>query len=672
MALLYRKRAFADPLKQARPPMRRLFAVISLFALNQAAAQVALRLPAPSPQPSATPGLAGYRSPSELKKLPLEQLVDVEITSAARRPEPLSRAASAVDVITDEDIRRSGVTNLPDALRLAPEMEVAQIDGHDWAISTRGFNISTANKLQVLMDGRTLYTPLFSGVFWDVQQTFLPDVDQIEIIRGPGATLWGANAVNGVINIRTKPADETQGFLLWGGAGNEETGFGGVRYGGMLGADTAFRLYVTHQSRDSLVLSNGADAQDEYDLTQGGFRMDSKLSRDDLLTFQGDAYGGSFGQLSGGDIEVDGQNVIGRWTHELDENSGLTIQAYFDRTHRLVPDVFEESRDTYDLEFEHRFWIGNHDLIYGANYRGSHDDIGNSAVVAFLPATETEHLVSGYLQDEWHLVPDLFSLIGGSKFEWNSFSGFEVQPSGRFLWTPTKEQTIWGAISRAVRTPTRLDEDVIFFNTVTGAPFVLGNKNFDPEVVIAYELGYRLKPTPQISFDVAGYYNDYDNLRSVEPRPDGTLVIENLLKAQTYGGTLSTRWQVTDWWRLDGSVSLFHLNVDQSNSQDVNHGRGEGNDPETSFIIHSAVDLWKGVKFDSYLRYVDSLPAPATPSYLELDARLAWSPCPDLELAIVGRNLLDNAHPEFAGTNPMTNPTREVERSVYATIRWSF
>ena len=650
--------------------MRCLLALLWLVALTPAGAQVALRVPTSAPQPATTPtpAPAAYRSPTELKKLPLEQLVDVEIMSAARRPEPLSQAASAVDVITDEDIRRAGVTNIPDALRLAPEMEVAQIDGHEWAISTRGFANSISNKLQVLMDGRTLYTPLFSGVFWDVQQTFLPDIDQIEIVRGPGATLWGANAVNGVINIQTKPADQTQGFLLYGGAGDEETGFGGVRYGGMLNPDTAYRFYVMHESRDSLVLSNGADAEDDYHITQGGFRVDSKITSDGKLTLQGDAYAGNFGQLNGGDIEVDGQDLIARWSRELSPDSNLTIQAYFDRTHRFIPDLFEESRETYDIEFQHQFRFGNHEFVYGANYRASHDDIGNiSSVLAFLPANETEHLVSGYLQDEWHIMPDMFSLIGGSKFEWNSFSGFEVQPTGRFVWTPTKDQTVWGAISRAVRTPTRIDEDVVIFDQ-NGKPVVLGNNNFDSEVLVAYELGYRWRMSDRLSLDLAGYYNDYDNLRSLEPAPNDTFVIDNLLKAHSYGGTFAAKWRVTDWWQLDGSLSLLHLVIDRSGSHDFNRGRSEANDPSASFLIHSAIDLPSNVQFDSYLRYVDNLPHPATPSYLALDLRLGWSPCRNVELGIVGRNLLDDAHPEFA-TMPLS---REVQRSVYGTLRWSF
>ena len=643
-----------------------------LIGVGNASGQMPLRVP--TPEPAATPAPPGYRSPSELKKLPLEQLVDLEITSASRRPEPLSQASSAVSVITGDEVRRAGVTNLPDALRLAPAMEVAQIDGHTWAISTRGFNASTANKLQVLMDGRSLYTPLFSGVFWDVQQTFLPDLEQIEIIRGPGATLWGANAVNGVINIRSKPADQTQGVLVYGGGGNEESGFGGIRYGGTVGANTAFRVYVMHNSEDSLELSDGADANDDFHITQGGFRIDSKIHPDDTFTLQGDAYVGNFGQLTGGDVDVDGQNLIGRWTRETSNDSSLTLQAYFDRTHRFIPNVFEESRETYDLELQHQFRVGEHDIVYGANYRLSHDDIGNiGPALAFLPPEENEHLISVYAQDEWHIVPDVFSITAGSKFEYNTFSGFEVQPTARFTWLPAKGQTLWGAVSRAVRTPTRIDQDFFIPNPATGAmPVLTSSDNFESEVLVAYELGYRIKPADRLSFDLVGYYNDYDNLRSVEPTGEDTFAIENLLRAHSYGGTLSARWQVTDWWELDGSLSLLQLKIDRANSDDPNRGSGEANDPNRIFIAHSKVDLPHNIEFDSFLRFVDDLPKPRTPSYLALDLRLGWSPRPGLEFAIVGRNLLDSAHPEFVGTDPLTNPTREVQRSVYGTFRWEF
>lgn len=656
----------------ARTGMRFLCVAIAVASAAGAFAQEAYRSASEPEPPPAPPAESPYRSPSELKKLPLEELVDVEIVSASRRPEPLSQASSAIDVITADDMRRAGVTNIPDALRLGTEMQVAQIDGHDWGITTRGFNISTANKMQVVMDGRSLYTPLFSGVFWDVQQTFLPDIEQIEIIRGPGATLWGANAVNGVINIRTKSAEETQGFLLYGGAGNEETGFGGLRYGGKIGPNTFYRAYVMHQSRDALVLQNGGGAGDDTHVTQGGFRIDSKVLSDDIITLQGDAYSGYFGQLTSGDIDVDGANVIARWTHSLGEDSSLTVQTYFDRTHRFIPDVFEEHRDTYDIEAQHQFRYGQHDLVYGANYRLSSDEIGNlGPQLAFIPDRETVHLVSGYAQDEWHIVPDKFSLTGGSKFEYNSFSGFEAQPTGRFTWLPADGQTVWGAISRAVRTPTRIDQDLVSPNPSTGAPVVLaGTRDFSSEVLVAYELGYRIKPANDLSFDLAAYYNDYDNLRSLEPQSPGgsPILIENKLRGRSYGGALGAKWRIADWWQVDGSVSLLQLDFSREpGSADTSGGSTEGNDPNCSFLLHSALDLPAHVQFDSFLRYAGDLPNPATPSYLTLDLRLGWSPRKNLEIAIVGRNLLDDAHPEFSGTI-----TREVQRSVYGTLRWSF
>lgn len=644
-------------------------ALLIVLCVPLVSAQESLRIPTPAP--SATPAPARYRSPSELKKLPIEQLVDVEIVSASRRAEPLSHASSAIDVITENDIRRAGVTNIPDALRLATELQVAQIDGHTWAISTRGFNLSTANKLQVLMDGRSLYTPLFSGVFWDAQQVFLPDLEQIEVIRGPGATLWGANAVNGVINIRTKSAFQTQGFLLFGGGGNEETGFGGLRYGGMIGDHTAYRVYAMHRSRDSLELAGGGGAGDSSDITQGGFRIDSKTDRENTLTLQGDIYNGSFGQLNAGDTEIDGENLIARWTREFDPDSTLTVQTYFDRTHRFIPALFEEDRETYDLELQHQIRSGAHDFVYGGNYRASHDNIGNiGAAIAFLPASDTQHLVSAYAQDEWHLVPEVFSITLGSKLEYNTFSGVEVQPAGRFTWLPGHEQTVWGAISRAVRTPTRIDQDVALPNPAFQTPFILGTDDFSSEELIAYELGYRIKPLEQLSFDLALYYNDYSNLRSQETQPNGQILLKNLGEAESYGGSLAAKWQVTPWWVVDGSVSLLQLQYRGGpGSNDRTGGAGEANDPNATAIAHSAIDLPAHITFDSFLRFVDDLPHPATPSYLELDLRLAWSPRENLEFALVGRNLLHDSHPEFAGVGAVTH---EVPRSVYGTIRWNF
>ena len=616
-----------------------------------------------------------YRSPAELKKLSLDELVDVQITSAARRPEPLSQAANAIEVVTADDIMRAGVTNIPDALRLVTEMQVAQIDGHTWAISARGFNISTANKMQVLMDGRNLYTPLYSGVFWDVQQTFLPDLQQIEVIRGPGATLWGANAVNGVINIRTKSAKDTQGFLLYGGGGNEEQDFAGIRYGGTFGKDTFYRVYITQTNRDSLSFEGGGDAEDEYDMTQGGFRIDSTPNEDDILTLQGDLYHGEFGQLDMADAKGDGGNLIGRWTRQLGVDSSMMLQTYFDYTHRLIPDVFEEHRYTYDIEFQHSIRLcDQHDIVYGANYHLSADDIGNlGPSLAFIPDNETVHLVSAYVQDEFHIVPNEFSITAGSKFEYNSFSGFEFQPTARFTWNATAGQTIWGAVSRAVRTPTRIDQNLVSPNPTSGTPpLLLGNPDFDSETLIAYELGYRIKPYHSVSVDLSGFYNDYDNLRSVEPvTPAGPFIFKNRLQGSSYGASLTTKWRITDWWKIDGNISVLQEDIHPGpGSADVTNGSSEGNDPNCMFAIRSSVDLPYNIQFDSVLRYVGDLPNPPTPAYLTLDVRVAWAPNNHVEIAVVGRNLLDDKHPEFsAGPQGVT---REVERSVFGTFKWHF
>ena len=616
-----------------------------------------------------------YRSPTELKKLSLDELVDVEIVSATRRPEPLSQAANAIDVITADEIMRAGVTNIPDALRLGTEMQVAQINGHTWAISARGFNNSAANKLQVLMDGRNLYTPLFSGVFWDVQQTFLPDLQQIEIIRGPGATLWGANAVNGVINIRTKSAKDTQGVLIYGGAGNEETDFVGVRYGGHIGKNTFYRVYVTQTNRDSLSIEGNGDAQDEYDMTQGGFRLDSMPNESDIITLQGDLYRAEFDQLNDSDARANGGNILGRWTRSFHADSNLMVQTYFDYTRRVIPDVFEERRYSYDLEFQHGLLVcGQHDIVYGANYRLSADDIGNlGSSLAFIPDSRTVHLISGYVQDEFHVVPNEFSFTAGSKFEYNSFSGFEFQPTGRFTWNVATGQTLWGAISRAVRTPTRIDQDLVSPNPSSGRPpLLLGNPDFGSETLIAHELGYRIRPSNSLSFDLAGFYNDYEDLRSVEAlTPAGPFVFKNRLEGTSYGGALTAKWRATDWWELAGNVSVLQEDIHpRSDSNDIRNGAAEGNDPNCMFVVRSTIDLPHNIQLDSVLRYVGDLPNPPTPSYLTLDARLAWSPFPSIEVAIVGRNLLDDKHPEFRANPP--GLTREVERSIFGTLKWQF
>jgi iron complex outermembrane receptor protein len=605
-----------------------------------------------------------------LKKLSLEELFETEITTVSRRAESLAQAPSAVQVISGEDIRRSGATSLPEALRLAPNLQVAQVDSRQWAISGRGFNAVTANKLLVLIDGRTVYTPLFAGVFWDVQNVLLEDVDRIEVITGPGATMWGANAVNGVINVISKSARDTQGALVSGGGGNLLNAFGNVRYGDKIGEDLYFRIYGLGFERDNTFFPNGDEARNDWRLGQSGFRTDWLPEHGEIITFQGDFYSGDMGQSSGSDTTVDGQNLLARWTHPLAEDSDIRLQLYWDRTWRRIPNVFSEELNTYDIDAQYRRPLGDRNrFMAGLGYRLMDDNVGNTPTLAFLPGKRTLQLFSGFLQDEIELVEDTLFLTLGSRFEHNDYSGFELQPSARISWNFATNQTLWAAVSRAVRSPSRIDTE--FF--VPGEPpyfQVGGGDRFDSETLYAYELGFRTQLTRRTGASISTFYHDYDKIRSVEPSDTGgPNVILNELDAETYGVELAVFFQATDWWRLRGGYTFLEKNVLLNDSRDINRGSGEGNDPHHQFLLQSILDLPANFQFDTVLRYVDNLNqlGPTVPSYLELDLRLAWRPTKSWELAIIGQNLLDDQHPEFG--NPASR--QEIPRSVLGKITWS-
>jgi len=591
--------------------------------------------------------------------------MNVEVTTVTRQPEPLFTSPSAIQVITGEDIRRSGATSIPEALRLAPNLQVAQIDSRQWAISARGFNNGLANKLLVMIDGRIVYTPLFAGVFWDVQNTMLEDIDRIEVVSGPGGTLWGANAVNGVINIQTKSARDTQGALVTGGGGTLLNGFGSARYGGKIGEDLYFRVYGMGFDRGDTVLPSGQDGTNGWYIGQGGFRMDWLPKSGDVLTVQGDGYGGSFQQPTPGDTSVDGENILSRYTHVLGDESDLSVQTFWDRTRRAIPFSFTETLNTFDLDAQHRFPIGERQVfIWGAGYRLMVDQTGNGTNIAFVPPDRNMQLFSGFFQDEISVVPDRWKVTIGTKLEHNDFSGWEVSPSGRVAWTPSDRQTIWGAISRPVRSPSRIDTDVRF---PANPPFALeGNSNFDSEKLAAYELGYRIRPYQALSLSLATFFKDYSDIRSVSTN---TFIIENDNKAQEWGVEFSANWQITSFWRIRGGYTYLNKRVSVApGASDLNHGRAEGNDPENDFIVQSMLDLPAHFELDAVLRYVDLLPSPSVPSYVTADLRLAWRPSPSLELSIVGQNLFDNQHPEFgAAAN-----RQEIPRSVYGKVTWRF
>jgi iron complex outermembrane receptor protein len=613
---------------------------------------------------------------TELKKLSIEELMEIDVTSVSRRAERLNQAAAAIVVITQEEIRRSGVTSLPEALRLVNSLHVARQTQRDYAISARGFNLTTANKMLVLIDGRSVYTPLFSGVFWDVQDTLLEDVDRIEVIRGPGATLWGANAVNGVINIITKKAADTQGGLVTAGAGDEERGFGGVRWGGKFSQGN-YRVYGKYFDRDPLVLADGSNARDDMKMAQGGFRADWKSSEADSFTVQGDAYEGSVGETTRTDTDLDGGNLLGRWTRTTSERSGLELQVYWDRTHRRIPGLFEEHLDILDLDFQHRLPLAKrNDLVWGFGYRWHQDDVGNSALVGFFPEHRSFSLASFFAQDEISLLGDRLDVTVGTKVEHNDSTGFEVQPSVHAAWKPNDRRTLWGAVSRAVRTPTRLDEDVVFFGP-GGIPLIEGSRDFESEELLAWELGYRIQTNPELLFDLAAFYNVYDNLRSQEPPASGApfpRVLLNKLEGETWGAELRMNAQPRQGLRIQAAYTRLEerLRLDPD-SRDPTGGLGEGNDPEDRVSFRASLDLPSNLELDAWARYVSELPQPRVDAYTEMDLRLGWKPgwinSEALELSLVGRNLLHSSHEEFGPPGPLRE---EVERSVYGKVTWRF
>jgi iron complex outermembrane recepter protein len=614
--------------------------------------------------------LAGAMSPSELKKLSVEELMSIEVTSVSRRSEKLYETASAIQVITQEDIRRFGATRLPEALRLATNLEVSQVDAGQWAISARGFNSTTGNKLLVLIDGRTVYSPLFAGMFWDIQDVLLEDVERIEVISGPGGTLWGANAVNGVINIITKRASDSRGFLVEGGGGKELRGFGSVRYGRAISSKTDLRIYGKYSERDGAVLTNGEDVDSDWNLGQGGFRLDSEPTEADLLTLQGDYYQSKTFTAAIKDVvtETKGGNVLGRWSHTFSETSDLTLQFYYDRVHRATRGSFNDILNTYDVDFQHKFSPGErHDIVWGAGYRQVRDNF-ESGTLTFVPQHLSLPTYSAFVQDEIALQKERMYLTVGSKVLHNYYTGVEFQPSARMTWKfPSRQQTLWAAISRAVRTPSRIDRDL-------SAPGILViNPDFQSEILLAYELGYRIRPHERLSVSLAVYYNDYDDIRSVEmvnppePRP---VIIANGQEGETYGAELTVDYQPTDWCRLRAGYTT--LNVDiwaKPGSNDTSAGAAEGADPGHYFTLRSSLDLPGNFKLFPAFRYVSHLEKPMdVPAYSELDLRLAWQAKQALEFSIAGQNLLHDHHAEFG----REATRKEIERTLYAKILWRF
>ena len=642
---------------------------------------------------------------TDFSTLDLDELARVRVTSAARRPETLSNTSAAITLISGEDIRRSGVSNLPEALRLLPGLAVLQAGTRDWAVSARGFHQQSSNKMLVLIDGRVVYSPIFAGVFWDMQRVALEDVDRIELIRGPGAALWGANAVNGVINVVTRPAGETGGGFAALTAGTNDQAQVDLRYGGRVGrgAGRAYALASTEGGSDRPAGGNG---EDNWQLGQAGFRTDFTRAND-LFTVQGDGYVGGGGQqlllpipsppfvgLADEDLEVHGGNLLGRWSRRLSPRSDLALQAYADYAVRTQPSQFGHiGVTTIDFDFQHHFGPGpRHDILWGLGYRFIRDKVDGAFAVSFDPPDRHLNLVTGFVQDEVAVIQDRLTVNLGAKFEHNSFTGFELQPTTRLLWTPSQSTTVWAAVSRAVRTPSRIDSDLRLVARVFDAPPItrveaLGSDTLEAEALLAYEVGYRVVPHASLSLDVSAYYHDYDRLRSVAPGPpvlDGSVlvvpfIVGNDAHARSYGGTASATIRASPRWGIRASYTYLNMTaglddgVPPGTVADVNPGLN----PSHQLSVWSALDLPWNLELDVMGRYVSELPGAQAAGdevdeYVQADARLGLAVTPRIRVGLIGRNLLSRRRIEFFQS--ATTPSRggAIERQVRAKLSWTF
>ena len=648
-----------------------------------------------------------YAEPPQdnLIDLSIEELMEIEVTTASKKEEKLFDTPAAVYVITAEDIRRSGVRTIPDALRIVPGVEVAQINSNEWAITIRGFNNAFANKLLVLVDGRSVYTPLFGGVVWSDLNSLLSEIERIEVIRGPGGAIWGANAVNGVINIITRNSRDTVGNFVEGGAGDYERGFVNLRHGGKLSDVGTYKIFANYFNTDSLESPLGGDNNDNWQSYRTGIRLDLNLTDIDELFFTTNFYGVDYNRNitkattvpdQFNTFKSDSQNygfdsqLI--WHRELSSNSYFDFQVYYDFINRDVEGIAEIDRHTINLEFLNRItfdYIVPHDLIWGVQYRFYHDNVKGSDVFSLTDPSANINLYSAFIQNELSFFKDRLIFTIGSKFEHNDFTGFEIQPNFRLLLSPDDKNRIWGAISKAVRVPTRVDDSARFLlattsDPVTGLPVfntVFGNPDLESETVWSFELGYRSTPLSWINFDITSFINLYESLEVNEAQapiinddPPGITVpflfVDNVLEGKTYGVEFASTLTPYDFWKLRFNYTFLKIDLDLNTDGIVEIPFPEGANPQNQFGIQSFLNLPYNFELDASLYWVDDLEEFDVSDYTRLDIRIGYMPIKNLSLSIVGQNLLDGEHLEFG--NSIIGDRSEIERNFIGSVRWDF
>jgi iron complex outermembrane receptor protein len=648
---------------------------------------------------------ASFAQQQDLTQLSLDDLMNVNVTSVSKKEQKLSRTASAVFVIDSEDILRSGATNIPDLLRMVPGVDVAQIGANSWAISVRGLNALFSNELLVMVDGRKVYTPTFGGVFWDTLDLPLEDIERIEVIRGPGGTIWGANAVNGVINIITKRAAETQGGMVVAGAGNIDQGFGTVQYGGRLGDGTNYRAFTKYFNQDHMPGLAGQEGADGWHLLRGGFRSDSDLSAKDTLMVEGDVYTGKEGDSASNfpsvtspgiqyidvTVPLSGGFLYSAWDHVFSPRSATTLEISFDRYKR--DDVLREHRNTYDVEFEHHFaWGERQDFVWGASYSNTDSHTHGDLTFSFDPANVNMQLFSLFIQDEIALCPDKLYLTFGSKLDHNYYTGFKLLPNARLAWTPGLRHMFWAAISRADRMPSEIDTssriNFAGFPGPGGIPTLValvGNPHFHNEGLTAYEAGYRTTVFEHLSIDLAAYYSNYDHQETTEPAapffettpapPNLVLPVtyENLMHGEAHGLEVAMNWKTTDRWTLSPGYAFeqIHMHLDPSSLDTGSVAAAEGSSPVHSAQLRSNLDLRHGIAWDASAYFVDRLKMPVVASYTRVDTGLSWRWTEGLAVSLVGQNLARDRHLEFIDETGSVQSTL-IKRSAYAKFTWQF